>query len=212
MAEPLSYANPSDKEAKRVGSNTLDPPDEGHDLTIKDYKYDNGFETKRKTWTQLCTIDDIVPTIEKEDDSDGGLVRERARIQLRISDKVKQVNTGRVESDFCNFWWELAHYSDDQLEEWEKKAANPAATPEDKKKATWRRKMRQMNFASQSMAQLCKATGFEDRLANRSVFRGIGRIKDVIPRMISKDVRVTFQWMEDREGTPRVNIRGYKKA
>lgn len=210
MAEPLQYAQPTDDEATRVGGNLLVAPKEGQNLTTREYTYKNGHKTVFKKWDALCVIDDFVPQLVIDEDT--GLQHESCRIQLRISDKIKQVNVGRVVSDFNHFYWELAKYTDEQLEEWAKKGALPNATPEDVKKGLYIKKMQQMNFGARLMSDYCKAMGFQDRLANRSVFRGIGRIKDLIPHMSGKRITVVFEKGDDANGDMRVNIRKYKKS
>lgn len=210
MAEHLQYATPSDEEATRVGGNMLSAPKEGQNLTVREYTYDNGHKTTFSKWEALCIVDDVVPKIEMDEAT--GLVHESVRIQLRIDPKIKQVNPGRVESDFNHFYWELSKFSDEQLEEWAKKANTSTASAEDKKKGLFVKKMQQMNFAARLMADFCKALGYHDRLASRSVFRGIAKIKDLIPHMQGKRITVVFEKGEDRNGDMHVNIRRYKKA
>ncbi len=208
--EPLVHEVPTSEEANRVGGDQLNAPDSGQNLTTRVRTYDNGSKVTFKKWESLCVIDDVVDSLER--DEEDGLLHESVRIQLRISDQVKQLDPGRVTSEFCHAWWSLAKYSDDQLSGFAKTGAAPSATPEQAAKKGWAKKMMRMSMGNKSMGSLCRALGYQDRLVGRTVYQGFTKIKDLVPHMPGKKVTVVFEKGEDRNGEMRVNVRGFKKA
>lgn len=196
-------ATPTDKQATRIGGRFLKVPKDPSKVEVTQYIHKNGLKVTQHTWNELMVIDDI--TIKIEDDGDGSGDHESMMLKLRVTDKVPSPgeNAGFVITDFGHWWWALGQFSDSQFETWARG---------DGARSGWQKKMTRAGMSSPRFAMFCKAMGYQDRLVNRSVFRGISRIKDVIGLMKGKNVTMKVQQSEDKEGVLRDNIRAYLSA
>ena len=202
----MSWYVPSEEEARRVGGSNLIAP--------KTAKVRAGKNGEVKRWDEMCTVDDFVVSEEEEKfleafaaelaEAKKPSTRESIRIQLRVSDKVPSDNAGRVLSDFNHFWWGLGIFDDLQLKEWAETLNGQDP------RSTLQGKFYQMQGGARRLGGFLKAVGLQDRLVNRSIFRGVGTIVDRIAVIPGQTVNVTFEQGEDREGTVRDNVRAYK--
>lgn len=199
----------SDEQATRVGGDflTVPKPGENSTLSTRKRKFDNGHEVTLYKWEEDGVIDDFV--IKEQFDKEAGLEQEGANIQLRISDRKPSKNTSRVRTDFNNFWWDLADYTDEQIKELVQQGESGNGAENQK---VWGKRRQRMSYASKRMSSFLRAMGHQDRLLNRTIFRGLAKIFDLAPTFSGRHVTIVFEQGEDANGQLQENIVGYKKA
>jgi len=198
-----------DDQAVRVGGDFLTVPkvEDNSTLTTRKKKFDNGYESTIYRWEEDCVIDDV--EIKELFDKEAALEQEQSRIQIRVTTRKPSKNTSKVRSDFGNWWWDLAVYSDEQIAKIVEEANANGGEPTRK---VWGKRLQRMGYSSKRMSSFCKAMGAQDRLINRTVFRGLSKIIDLVPTFPGHHVTAVFEQGEDAQGQLQENVVGYKKA